>query len=124
MRRAFRDRRDQVIDKKAGGPCEPPAVSVIYVTLLLAGAFAGRLGLLHPFGHFRFHRIKVETRAPLHRRVIEKGLEFLAHHLLDEDKAPELELEPIEVLLSTFFCAMSRPAHALKRIEAKVGDIR
>jgi len=25
MRRAFHDRRDQVIDKKAGGPCEPPA---------------------------------------------------------------------------------------------------
>src|SRR5258706_5431485 len=32
MRRALHDRRDQVIDKKAGGPCEPPAVKVISVT--------------------------------------------------------------------------------------------
>jgi hypothetical protein len=29
MRRAFRDRRDQVIDKKAGGSQGPPTVKVI-----------------------------------------------------------------------------------------------
>src|SRR6266699_7185168 len=31
MRRAFHDRRIRVNDKKAGGPCEPPAVKVIPV---------------------------------------------------------------------------------------------
>src|SRR5881296_1243920 len=92
--------------------------------MLLAGAFGGRLRLFHLFRHFSFDRVKIETRAALHWRVIEEGLEFLAHYLLDEYKAPELELEPIEVLLPTFFRPMARPAHALKRIEAKVGDIR
>src|SRR5207247_1222216 len=87
--------------------------------LLLTGAFAGRLRLLHLFRHLSFDGIKIETRAPLHRRVIEERLKFLAHHLLDEHKTPELELEPVEVLLPAFFCPMSRPAHALKRIEAK-----
>src|SRR5947199_5193166 len=105
-------------------PRAPSAVSGIYFTLLLAGAFAGRLRLLHLFPHFRFHGIKIETRAPLHWRVIEEGLEFLAHHLLDEDKTPELELEPVEVLLPAFFGPVPRPAHALKRIETKVGDVR
>src|SRR5438876_8358427 len=124
MRRGFHDRRNQVIDKKGGRPCEPPTVSVIYVTLLLAGTFAGCLCLLHPFRHFRFHCIKVETCAFLHRWVIEECLEFLAHHLLDEHKAPELEFKPIEVLLPAFFGPFAWPAHALKRIEAKVGDIR
>src|SRR5439155_6424322 len=37
MPRAFHDRRDQVIDKKAGGPCLPPAVKVIYVTFYWLG---------------------------------------------------------------------------------------
>src|SRR6266480_5660405 len=32
LRRVFYDRRVQVINGKAGGPCEPPAVKVIYVT--------------------------------------------------------------------------------------------
>src|SRR5713101_1673818 len=31
MQRAFHDRRNQVIDKKAGGLCEPPAMKVIPV---------------------------------------------------------------------------------------------
>ncbi len=29
---------------------------------------AGRLRRLHLFRHLRFHRIKIEARAPLHRR--------------------------------------------------------
>src|SRR6266480_2816914 len=32
MRHAFRDRRDQMINKEASGPCEPPALKVICVT--------------------------------------------------------------------------------------------
>src|SRR6266480_2114691 len=78
----------RLFDKKAGGPCEPPAVKVIF--LLLAGAFGGRLRLLHLFRHFSFDRVKIETRTALHWRVIEEGLELFAHHLLDEYKAPEL----------------------------------
>src|SRR5213075_2418048 len=87
---------------------------------LLAGAFGGGLRLFHLFRHFCFHGVKVETRAALHWRVFEKGLELLAHHLLDENKAPELELEPVEVLLSAFFCPIVWPGRALERIEAKV----
>src|SRR5438045_5142957 len=99
MRRAFHNRKtgDQ---KKAGGLVSRPPLKIIYVTRLLAGAFCGRLRLFHFFRHLRFHCVKIETRTLLHRRVIKKGLECLAHYLLDEDKTPELELEPIEVLLS------------------------
>src|SRR5204862_2436883 len=116
MRRAFHDRKDRVTEEKRAAPASRP---LRWSFLLLTRAFATRLGLLHPFGHFRFHCIKVETRAPLHRRVIEKGLEVLAHHLLDEQETPELELKPVEVLLSAFFRPLVRPPHALKRIEAK-----
>src|SRR5437764_13651166 len=90
---------------------------------LLASAFGGGLRLLHLFRHFSFNRVKVETRAFLHWRIFEKGLEFLAHHLLDENKAPELELEPIEVLLRAFFRPIVWPALALKRIEPQIDQI-
>ena len=38
----------------------------------------------HLFRQFCFDGLEVETRALLHRRVVEEGLQFLAHHLLDE----------------------------------------
>jgi hypothetical protein len=38
-----------------------------------------------------------------HWRIIEQGLEFLAHQLLDEHEPPGLELEPIEILLPAPF---------------------
>src|SRR5437762_2233773 len=88
--------------------------------LLLASALGSRLRLFHLFRHLRFDGIKIETRAFLHWRIFEEGLEFLAHHLLDEDKAPELELEPIEVLLRSLFGSVLRPALALERIKAQV----
>ena len=75
------------------------------------------------FASLRFHGVEVEARALLHRRVIEEGLEFLADDLLDEHKAPELELEPIEVLLRAFFRPIVGPALALERIEAQVDQI-
>src|SRR5438045_3358910 len=120
--RTFHDRKNWLTAEK-GGRLLPAARHQNHF-LLLAGTFAGCLCLLHPFRHLRFHCIKIETRAFLHRWVIEEGLEFLAHHLLDKNKAPELEFKPIEVLLPAFFGPMARPAHALKRIEAKVSDIR
>src|SRR4029453_17582519 len=46
--------------------------------------------------------------------------ERLAHYLLDEHKTPELELEPIEVLLRAFFRPIVWPPLALKRIETQV----
>ena len=85
---------------------------------------ACRLRLRHPFRHLRFHRVQVETRAPLHRRKIEEGLDCLAHYLLDEHKAPEFILEPIEVLLRPFFRPVVGPALTLERIQAQVGDVR
>src|SRR5438309_6406386 len=89
-------------------------------SFLLAGALARRLRLGHLFRHLCFDCVKIETRAPLHRWVIEEGLEFLGHHLLDKDKAPELELEPIEVLLRPLFGSVLRPALAPERIKAQV----
>src|ERR1700752_3986960 len=108
--------------KKAGGAGEPPDVEVVF--WVLAGAFCRRVRPGPSFRHRGFHGLEVEARAPLHRRVIEEGLEFLAHHLLDKHKTPELELEPVEVLLSTFFCPIVRPTLALKRIETQVYQVR
>ena len=94
------------------------------VIRLLAGAFARRLRLGHPFPQLRFDCVKIEACAPLHRRVIEEGLDFLAHYLLDEHEAPEFILEPIEVLLGSFFRPVVGPARAFKWIKAKIGDVR
>src|SRR5207249_9919564 len=91
--------------------------------LLLASALGSRLRMFHLVRHLRFDGIKIETRAFLHWRIFEEGLEFLAHHLLDENKAPELELEPIEVLLRAFFRPIVWPSLALEWIETQVDQI-
>src|SRR5258707_1273321 len=70
---------------------ETDAVPKLRSLLLLASAFARGLRLGHPFPHLRFDRIEIEACAPLHRGIIEEGLEFLAHYLLDEHETPELE---------------------------------
>src|SRR6266404_4599673 len=98
----------------------PPLQSL----LSIASPFGRRLCLGHPFRHLRFDCVKIETRAPLHWRVIEEGLEFLGDQLLDKDKTPELVLEPIEVLLCTVFRPIAGPARALERIQAQIGDVR
>ena len=72
----------------AGGSGEPPASELFQ---LVARAFGRGFRLGHPFPHLRFHCIKVEARASLHRRVLEEGLEFFPNDLLDEYKAPELD---------------------------------
>src|SRR5215831_16910504 len=92
--------------------------------LLLASAFARCLRLLHPFRHFRFHGVQVKTGPLLHRREIKERLEFLSHYLLDEHETPELELEPIEVLLRSFFCSIVRPALTLEWIQAQIDQVR
>src|ERR1017187_5866106 len=51
---------------------------------LLAWAFCCCLSLGHLFPHLGFDGIKIEARAPLHRRVFEERLDCLTHHLLDE----------------------------------------
>jgi hypothetical protein len=91
---------------------------------LIAGTVAGRLRRLHLFRHLRFHRIKIETRAPLHRWIFEEDLKFLANHLLNKDKTPKLELEPIEVLLPSYFRTGVRPARAFERIQSQVSNVR
>ena len=85
---------------------------------------ARRFRLGHAFSHFRFHSLKIKARAFLHRRIFQESLEFLADDLLDEHKAPELELEPVEVLLRAVFRPIARPALALERIEAQVDQVR
>src|SRR5258708_20879909 len=80
--------------------------------------------MLQLFRHFSFDRVKIETGAALHWRIIKKGLECLAHYLLDKYKAPELEFEPIEVLLSPLFRPMVWPALALEGIDEQVDEIR
>ena len=98
----------------------PPLMSF----LLLSGPFARCLSLFHLLRHLGFDCVEIEARAPLHRRKIEEGLEFLAHYLLDKHEPPELELEPIEVLLATFFRPVVWPPCTLERIKAQIGDVR
>src|SRR5437763_11240713 len=78
----------------AGRPLRRPASFTIEMSDLLAGAFGCLLCLGHLCRHLCFYGVKVETRAFLHRRILKEGLEFLAHHLLDENKTPEFILEP------------------------------
>src|SRR4051794_20633672 len=105
-----------------GGPVRAARYSKS--SLLLASAFAGRFRLGHPFGHLCLHRVKVETRAPLHWGVLKEGLEFLAHHLLDENKTPEFILEPLEVCLAAFLRSAVGPGCTLERIEAQINQNR
>jgi hypothetical protein len=90
---------------------------------LLASAFRCRLCLGHPSRHLGFDGVKIKARAPLHRRVFEEGLNFFGYDLLNKNKAPELELEPIEVLLRPVFRPVSGPALALEWIETEVDQI-
>ena len=46
---------DRMVPVRGHPPCGP--------LLLLAGAFGGRLGLLHPLRHFRLHGVEIEARA-------------------------------------------------------------
>src|ERR1700733_5920 len=96
-----------------GGSREPPTCRQL---LLIAGAFGRRLRFGHPLRHLGLNCVKVKARASLHRRELNKGLEFLGHQLLDENETPELVLEPVEVLLSTFLGPVIRPAGTLERI--------
>src|SRR5260221_10342611 len=70
----------------------------LWRSFLVAWALGRLFRLLHPFCHLCFQGVEVEAGAALHRWEIEEGLDFLSHYLLDEQKAPKLVLEPIEVL--------------------------
>src|SRR3954468_18407900 len=72
----------------------------------------------------RLHGVEVEARALLHRRKLDRRHGELLHLLLHEDEAPELVLEPLEILLRAGLGAVLRPARALEGIEAEVGQIR
>src|SRR5450432_2498860 len=89
---------------------------------LVAGAFGGGLRLGHSLRHLCLEGIKIETCAPLHRRVIEESLQCLADYLLDEDKAPEFVLKPRHVILRAFFRLIVGPARALERIKPQVDE--
>src|SRR4051812_22813139 len=70
------------------------------------------------------HGVEVEARALLHRRELDRGHRPLLDLPLDEYEAPELVLEPVEVLLRAFLGAAVGPARALERIEPQVGQVR
>src|SRR6266700_7948754 len=72
---------------------------------------------------FRLHGIEVEARAFLHRWELDRSHRELLNLLLDEDEAPELVFEPVEVLLRSIFSPAIRPACALEWIEAQVGQV-
>src|SRR4051812_21882940 len=74
--------------------------------------------------HLGLHPVEIKARTTFPGRGIEKGLQFLAHHLLDKHETPKLELEPIEVLLPAFLGASVRPTLALKWIEPQVDQVR
>jgi hypothetical protein len=68
-------------ERPEGGP---PALKIQFS--YLPGPHGRIFRLLHPFRHLRFQRVQVEARASLHRGEIEEGLDFLGHHLLDEQR--------------------------------------
>src|SRR3981189_945619 len=74
-------------------------------------------------GDFRLHGIKIEARALLHRRKLDRSHRQLFNLLLDKYEAPEFVFEPVEVLLRAFLGPVVGPARALKRIEAQVGNV-
>ena len=88
----------------------------VSLCITLASRAPGRLDL-------RFHGIEVEARALLHRRELDRGHRQLLDLLLDKHEAPELVLEPVEILLRPDLGPALRPSRALERIEAKVGQI-
>src|SRR5262249_29619240 len=71
----------------------------------------------------RFDGLEIETCTALHWREVEERLQVLADNLLNEDKAPELVLEPVEILLRAFFRTVVWPAGALKGIEPQIGNV-
>jgi hypothetical protein len=54
---------------------------------------------LHCFLNLRFHSLQVEAGTLLHGWVLEGGHGQLGHFLLHKHKAPELVLEPAEIVL-------------------------
>ena len=90
----------------------------------MARAFGSCFRLRNPFFQFCFDGVEIEARAALHRREFDEGLEFLAHYLLNEDEAPELVFEPVEILLCAVLRSVVGPACAFEWIEAQVGDVR
>ena len=53
---------------------------------------------LNGFLDLRFHGFEVEACAFLHGRILDGRYGQLAHYLLDEYEAPELILEPREII--------------------------
>ncbi len=78
--------------KQNGRPFGRPRAFDSPIGRLLGHGRPGRFDL-------RLHRFEVEARAALHRRELDGRLREFGHLLLHENKTPELELEPIEVLL-------------------------
>src|SRR5215213_6975786 len=72
----------------------------------------------------RLHSVEVEARALLHWRELDRRHGELLHLLLHEDEAPELVLEPLEILLRAGLGPVLRPSRALEGIEAEIGQIR
>ena len=105
-------------ERKTGGNCWPARHGHLRTSCwLLAHSCSGCLDL-------RFYRIQIETRALLHRRELDGRHGELRDLLLDKHEAPELVLEPVEVLKRPFFRQILRPARALERIESEVRQKR
>src|SRR3954454_19542598 len=62
----------------------------------------------------RLHSVEVEARALLHWRELDRRHGELLHLLLHEDEAPELVLEPLEILLRAGLGPVLRPSRAPK----------
>lgn len=91
---------------------KPPTLKIIPS---VARAFGSCFRLRNPFFQFCFDGVEIEARAALHRREFDEGLEFLAHYLLNEDEAPELVFEPVEILLCAVLRSVVGPANGSRR---------
>ena len=101
-----------------------PAALCDGLFFLIAGTVGCRFCLGHSLRHLRFDCVEIEARAVLHWREFQESLDFLAHYLLYEYEAPELELEPVEILLPTILRPVVRQTRALERIQAQIGNVR
>ena len=100
--------------KKAGGPCESPAIRTIRLLHLA-------LHLGNTLLNLRFDGFEIEARALLQRRKLDECHRFLGNHLLQEDEAPELvDVEVRHIVCGTH---VAFPNHlSLEGIEPEVGE--
>src|SRR5262249_54066813 len=99
--------------RNAGGVAGYESVWARFVKLDQGPIFLLTRTVLHHLLDFPFHRLEIERRRILHRRIVNCGLRELSDVLLDHDEAPELAGE--EVIAVTEGAGVGRLAASVWR---------